>query len=95
MFLCYMAKKHSKKIEKSLELVGKRIKQIRKAKGYSNYEQFAFQHDFNRSSYSRFESGTDIRISSLLKVLEAFDMTLEEFFSEGFENSGRGKNHKK
>lgn len=76
--------KHPDHIEKQLKQLGKRIRDIRKAKGYSNYEQFAFQHDLNRSSYSRFESGEDMRISSLLKVLEAFDMSLAEFFGEGF-----------
>ena len=57
----------------------------RSLQGYSNYEKFAFRHDFNRSSYGRFESGEDIRFSSLLKVLEAFDMDIQEFFSEGFD----------
>lgn len=64
-----MAKKHSPQIERRLEKIGKRIRAIRKAKGYSNYEQFAYQYEFNRSSYGRFESGEDMRISSLLKVL--------------------------
>ena len=77
--------KHPESIERQLKKLGNRIKQIRKEQGYSNYEQFAFKHDINRSSYSRFESGEDIRFSSLLRVLEAFDMSLEEFFSEGFD----------
>ncbi|KAA3637386.1 MAG: XRE family transcriptional regulator [Bacteroidetes bacterium] len=77
--------KHTNSIEYQLKNLGKRIRQIRKEKGFRNYEQFAYQHDFNRSSYGRFESGEDLRMSSLLKVLEAFDISLEEFFSEGFE----------
>lgn len=72
-------------INKELAKVGARIRQIRKDKGYSNYEQFAYTHEINRSSYARFETGEDMRISSLLKVLKAFDMTLSEFFGEGFE----------
>lgn len=73
------------RIDRQLKQLGKRIRAVRKEKGYSNYEQFAFQNDFNRSSYSRFERGEDMRVSSLLKVLDAFDISLEEFFSEGFE----------
>lgn len=73
-------------IKKELARLGARIRQLRKAKGFSNYEQFAFQHGFNRSSYGRFESGEDLRFSSLLKVLQALDISLVEFFSEGFED---------
>jgi Helix-turn-helix. len=72
-------------IDQQLKQIGERIRAIRKAKGFSNYEQFAFQHEFNRSSYSRFERGEDMRMSSLLRVLDAFDITLQEFFTEGFE----------
>ena len=84
LFLCRMAK-HSTYQEKQLENLGKRLKALRKAKGFSNYEQFAFTHDIHRVQYGRYENGSDLRFSSLLKVIKAFDMTLEEFFSEGFE----------
>jgi transcriptional regulator with XRE-family HTH domain len=71
-------------IETHLKKLGNRLKELRKAKGYSNYEQFCFQHGFARSSYSRFERGEDLRFSSLLKVLLALDVSVEEFFAEGF-----------
>lgn len=71
-------------IEKGLKNLGKRIRQLRKAKGFSNYEHFAFQHGFNRSSYGRFENGEDMRFSNVLKVLHALDIDIVEFFSEGF-----------
>lgn len=90
LLLCYMAE-NSDHINKQLKKLGKRIRQIRKDKGFSNYEKFAYQHDFNRSSYGRFESGEDIRFSSLLRVLDAFDMTLEEFFSDGFDKRNKKK----
>lgn len=84
-FLCCMAK-HNKYQVKQLENLGKRLKALRKAKGFSNYEQFAFTHDIHRVQYGRYENGSDLRFSSLLKVIKAFDMTLEEFFSEGFDD---------
>ena len=77
--------KHNKYQEKQLKNLGKRLKALRKAKGFSNYEQFAFTHDIHRVQYGRYENGSDLRFSSLLKVIKAFDMTLEEFFSEGFD----------
>lgn len=70
--------------KRQLKNLGKRLKALRKAKGYNNYEQFAFTHEINRSQYGRYENGEDMRFSSLLKVLTALDITIEEFFAEGF-----------
>ncbi|MGA3014939.1 MAG: hypothetical protein ABSD71_13005 [Bacteroidales bacterium] len=76
----------SKKIvNKDLEILGKRIRDLRIKMGYSNYEYFAYEHDIPRAQFGRYEKGEDLRYSSLLKVIRAFNMTLEEFFSEGFE----------
>ncbi len=78
-------KKHDDHIERQLANLGKRIKKLRKAKGYSNYEQFAFKNDISRAQYGRYENGEDLRFSSLLRVLKGLDISLEEFFREGFE----------
>ncbi|MEM6318445.1 MAG: helix-turn-helix transcriptional regulator [Bacteroidota bacterium] len=64
---------------------GKRLKQIRKERGYSNYEHFAYQNGFNRVQYGRYENGANISLKTLCKIVKAFDMSLAEFFSEGFE----------
>lgn len=77
-----MSKSESK--EKNLKQLGERIKSLRLQKGYSNYENFAYDHGIPRAQYGRYEQGQDLRYSSLLKLVNAFDMTLEEFFSEGF-----------
>ncbi len=73
-----------KKKDANIQKLAKRIKAIRKAKGYSNADFFAYEHDISRSQYSRYEQGEDIRFSSLMKLIKAFKMTPEEFFSEGF-----------
>ena len=62
-------------------------KQLRIAKGYTNYEQFAYEHNIARAQYGRYEKGSDLRFSSLLKVLKAMNISLAEFFSEGFEEN--------
>ncbi|WP_046757971.1 helix-turn-helix domain-containing protein [Kordia jejudonensis] len=72
-------------IEKNLENLGNRLKDLRKQKGYRNYEQFAFENNISRAQYGRYENGQDLRFSSLLKVLKALDVSLEDFFKEGFE----------
>lgn len=70
---------------KVMTKLGERIKQLRIAKGYTSQETFAYEKDINRVQYSRYEQGKDIRFSTLLKVIQAFDMTIADFFSEGFE----------
>ena len=67
-----------------IEMLANRIKTLRKAKGYSSYEKFAIEHDISRMQYWRYEKGEDMRFSSLYRVIQALDMTVEEFFSEGF-----------
>ena len=68
-----------------LKKLAKRIKQLRIQKGYSNYENFAFEHNLPRAQFGRYENGEDLRFTSLVKIVKAFDMDLKEFFSEGFD----------
>lgn len=68
-----------------LEKLSNRLKELRKAQGYTNYEQFAFDHGLPRAQYGRYEKGQDLRFSSLVKVLTALDVSLKDFFAEGFE----------
>lgn len=70
--------------EEMLEKLGDRLRELRKAKGYTNYEQFAFTHGLPRAQYGRYEKGQDLRFSSLVKVLDAMQVSLPEFFAEGF-----------
>ena len=74
-------------MDKSSEIkkLAARIKSLRIKKGYSNYENFAFDKGIHRAQYGRYETGTDLQYTSLIRVANAFDMTLEEFFSEGFD----------
>lgn len=70
--------------KEEINKLGKRIKHLRKKMDYTSYEDFAFDKGFPRAQYGRYETGTNIRYKSLLRLVKAFDMTLEEFFSEGF-----------
>ena len=70
---------------KDLVALGNRIKSLRLKKGYSNYEYFAFEHDIPRAQYGRYENGEDLKYSSLIRVIKALGISLEEFFSEGFD----------
>ena len=66
--------------------LAKRLKTLRKEQGYTNYEKFAFEKDISRGQYWRYEKGEDMKFTTLVRLVQAFDMTLEEFFSEGFEH---------
>ncbi len=77
-------------IEKELQKLAERIKQLRIKKGYSNYENFAFDHEIPRAQFGRYENGQDLRYTSLIKVIDALGVTLPEFFSEGFDQLSAG-----
>lgn len=62
--------------------IGQKLKELRQKKGYTNYENFAYEHDIPRAQYGRYEKGQDMRISSLLKVLKALDISPADFFKE-------------
>jgi transcriptional regulator with XRE-family HTH domain len=76
---------HSKKTENEIKKLAARIKQLRKSKGHNNSEFFAYEKNINRSQYGKYENGVDMRYSSLLKILDALDVSLKDFFSEGFD----------
>ena len=76
--------KVSKKDNEDIKKLAQRIKTIRKSLGYTNADFFAYENEITRSQYARYETGEDIRFSSLMKLIRAFKMTPEEFFKEGF-----------
>ena len=63
-----------------LELISERLKEIRKQKGFSNYEHIAFELGMSRSAYWRLENGANFNLKTLIKVLRLLDVSLEEFF---------------
>jgi transcriptional regulator with XRE-family HTH domain len=67
-----------------LEKLGKRIRELRIQKGFSNYEHFAYEIGVSRSQYGKYELGHNLTFLTLLKILKGLDVSLEDFFSEGF-----------
>ena len=70
--------------DEQLKKLGARIKSLRIEKGYTSYEYFAYEHGISRAQFGRYEQGQDLRFSSLVKIVNAFGITLQEFFNEGF-----------
>jgi hypothetical protein len=79
-----MKKKPKLDIDHEMGKLSKRIKDLRIKAGYTSYEYFAYEHEISRTQYGRYEQGKDLRYRTLLKIIAAHDMTVEEFFSEGF-----------
>jgi len=71
--------------EKLLRSMGKRIRELRIAAGYTSQEAFAYDAGIPRAQYGRYEAGTNITILSLNKILKFHKITPEEFFKQGGE----------
>jgi transcriptional regulator with XRE-family HTH domain len=70
----------------TLKKIGKKLARLRKAAGYNNSDDFAYDHEINRSQYGKYEAGVkDMRISSLTKIVNALGLTLDEFFKDGID----------
>jgi transcriptional regulator with XRE-family HTH domain len=72
-----------KTVQKTLEEIGQKLRELRKKKGYSSAETFAYDYDLPRVHYWRIEKGkVNITIKSLHKLLSIHKISLEEFFSD-------------
>ncbi|MGY8908858.1 MAG: helix-turn-helix domain-containing protein [Flavobacteriales bacterium] len=80
-----MAKKDNK-VEKELDSrilqIAKKLEKIRIEKGYTSYENFAIEHGISRMQYWRMEKGTNFTFESFLKIIDAHQMSLSEFFKD-------------
>ena len=84
LLICSMAKKTTESKPKELGMLAERLKELRKKKGFTNYEHFAWTNGISRAQYGRYEQGEDLRFTTLIKIVKAHGMTIAEFFSEGF-----------
>lgn len=85
---CLMKRKPLKAVGKGkspeITQLAERIRELRIARGYKSGEAFALDHQLSRTHYGRWERGANITFSNLVKLAEAFNVSLEEFFSQGF-----------
>ena len=65
---------------KTLKQVGERLKHFRKKAGYTSYEYFAYENNISRPQYGKYEAGANIQLNTLIKILRAMGVSLEEFF---------------
>lgn len=68
--------------KKDLKKIGERLKHYRKEAGYTSYEFFAYENGFSRPQYGKYEAGANITIATLSKILNALNVSWEEFFKD-------------
>lgn len=92
--ICSMAVKKKKKTvnvkpkeDQDFVELGARIRALRVKAGYKSGEKFALDHEFSRVQYNRWETGKrNISYKHLIKLTNAFKISLSDFFGEGFSN---------
>jgi transcriptional regulator with XRE-family HTH domain len=66
--------------------IGLRLRQLRKDRGFNNSDDFAYEFQLNRSQYGKYEAGSeDLRISSLIKILDKLKIGLSDFFNKDYD----------
>jgi transcriptional regulator with XRE-family HTH domain len=73
--------------EDEYKKLGQRIKAIRTAQGFTSAEAFANERGLARAQYGKFENGRNLTYSNLLRVMQALNVSLREFFAEGFDDT--------
>jgi hypothetical protein len=68
--------------EKWLLKVASKLKELRRGKGYKSYETFALDHGLDRKQYWRAETGSNLTLKSLIKILDIHKLNLRDFFSD-------------
>ncbi len=61
-------------------VIANRLKELRKEKGFANYEHIAFELGMSRSAYWRLETGVNFELKTLIKICKLLNVSLEEFF---------------
>lgn len=67
-------------IDSRIIKVANKLKKLRIEKGYTSYENFAFDNDLPRMRYWRMEKGTNFTFNNLLKILYIHKISLDDFF---------------
>lgn len=68
--------------EQDFQWISKRLKQLRKEKGFKNYEHFAYELGMSRSAYWRIEKGSNFEMKTLFRICKLLGISVNEFFSD-------------
>ena len=68
--------------EQDFQWISKRLKQLRKEKGFKNHEHFAYELGMSRSSYWRIEKGSNFEMKTLFRICKLLGISVQEFFTD-------------
>lgn len=68
--------------DKRIKQIVHKIRLLRINAGYTSHENFAWDNNLSRVQYWRVESGANITLKTLLKILDIHKVTLEDFFKD-------------
>jgi transcriptional regulator with XRE-family HTH domain len=75
-------------LKSTLERIGLRLTELRKQKGYSSHEDFAYDYELPRVQYWRIEKGkANVTIRSLYRILAIHKLTVEDFFCQVYKEA--------
>ncbi len=63
-------------------LIGEKLRELRIAKGFTSYEDFAMEYNLGRRNYWEIEKGKNIQMKTLINLLTIHDMSFYEFFKD-------------
>lgn len=61
--------------------ISNRLKELRKERGFKNYEHFAYELGMSRSAYWRIEKGSNFEMKTLLRICKVLNISIQEFFN--------------
>ena len=68
--------------EQDFQCISNRLKELRKEKGFKNYEHFAYELGMSRSAYWRIEKGSNFEMKTLFRICKLLGISVQEFFSD-------------
>ena len=68
--------------EQDFQWISNRLKELRKEKGFKNYEHFAYELGISRSAYWRIEKGSNFEMKTLFRICKLLGISVQEFFTD-------------
>lgn len=83
-------KTNKEHIELNLDIekkkIGVRFRQLRKEKGYTSHEIFAYDYKLDRAQYGKIEAGSaNLTLKVFVKHLNVMEISFSEFFNEEYD----------
>ena len=68
--------------EEVIKKIGTKLKESRKSQGFSSYEHVAYELEISRALMGKYENGSDMKISTLVKIIQGLGLKVSDFFSD-------------